>query len=101
MTTLEYGAAQVELSERTLNVTRVGCKFSRVKSIEQQHFRGRAARAVVGGRLGGARPAPAETPPGLRDDNLARRAIGAARVGAPTRLAFPASQVSAAWIDHA
>jgi PmbA protein len=94
MNTLNYGNVQVELSERTLDVTRVGCKFSRVKSIERQHHRGRAARAVMGGKLGHA-----SNTHGLSDDQLIRRAIEAAQAGAPTRLSFPASTVASRRID--
>ncbi|MFN8596765.1 MAG: hypothetical protein U0559_11375 [Anaerolineae bacterium] len=47
---------QTELIERHLDVTRVGCRFSRVKAIERQTFHGRAARAIARGSL--ATPAP-------------------------------------------
>jgi len=84
----EYANAQFEIAERTLDVTRVGCKFSRVKSIERQHQRGCAARAVVDGRLGYA------SHTGRVDENrLIQRAIETARKGAPIPLVFPASNV--------
>jgi PmbA protein len=96
MNTLNDGAAQVELSERILDVIRVGCKFSRVKSIERQTFHGRSARAIAGGKLGHA-----GNTQGLSDDELIGRAIEAAQVGAPTGLTFPGATVSSNQVDPA
>lgn len=75
---------QTELIERNLDVTRVACKFNRVKAIERQSFRGRAARAIANNRLGHA-----STTDGLSDDELIKRAIETARVDAPRQLVFP------------
>ncbi len=75
---------QVELIERNLDVTRVGCKFSRVKSIEQQSYRGRAARVITNSKVGHA-----STTDGLSDDQLIQRATASAQVKVPTTLAFP------------
>ena len=75
---------QTELIERNLSVTRVGCRYSRVKSIEQQTFRGRAARAVAHGKVGHA-----STTDGLSNDQLIKRAIETAQVKAPANLIFP------------
>ena len=96
MQTLTYDAAQVELLDRDLDVTRVDCKFSQVRSIERQSFRGRAARAIAGDRLGHA-----STTSDLSDDQLIRRAIKAARVAAPTGLSFPSVSIDSAHIDPA
>ena len=75
---------QVELIERKLDVTRVGCKFSRVKSIERQSYRGRAARVIAQGQAGHA-----STTDGLSDDQLVQRASEMAHVQVPKTLAFP------------
>ncbi|HSQ05866.1 MAG TPA: hypothetical protein VLN59_17640, partial [Burkholderiales bacterium] len=75
---------QVELIERNLDVTRVGCKFSRVKSIERQSYRGRAARVIANGKAGHA-----STTDGLSDDQLAQRAGEMAYVTVPKTLSFP------------
>ena len=80
---------QVELIERTLDVTRVGCKFSRVKSVGRQSFRGRAARAIAHSKVGHA-----STTDGLTDDQLIQRAIAAAQVKVPPTLSFPGEIVS-------
>src|SRR5512145_1176838 len=79
---------QTELIERNLDVTRVGCKFSRVKSIERQSYRGRAARVIVNGKAGHA-----STTDGLSDDQLVQRASEAARVNVPKTLSFPSDIV--------
>ena len=76
---------QVELIERNLDVTRVGCKFSRVKSIERQSYRGRAARVIANGKAGHA-----STTDGLTDDQLVQRASEMAHVTVPKSLSFPA-----------
>ncbi len=75
---------QTELIERNLSVTRVGCRYSRVKTIEQQTFRGRAARAITRGKVGHA-----STTDGLSNDQLIKRAIKTAQVDAPANLIFP------------
>jgi predicted Zn-dependent protease len=75
---------QIELVERNLDVTRVGCKFSRVKSIERQSYRGRAARVIADGKVGHS-----STTDGLSDDQLVERATTSAQVKVPTTLAFP------------
>ena len=75
---------QVELIERILDVTRVGCKFSRVKSIERQSYHGRAARVIANGRAGHA-----STTDGLPDDQLVQRASALAHVTVPKTLLFP------------
>jgi predicted Zn-dependent protease len=75
---------QIELIERHLDVTRVGCKFSRVKSIERQSYRGRAARVIVNGKAGHA-----STTDGLSDDQLIQRASELAHVNVPKTLSFP------------
>jgi PmbA protein len=75
---------QVELIERNLDVTRVGCKFSRVKSIERQSYRGRAARVITNGKVGHS-----STTDGLTDDQLVERATASAQVNVPVTLAFP------------
>lgn len=85
---------QTELIERNLSVTRVGCKFSRVKAIEQQTFRGRAARAVAHGKVGHA-----STTDGLSDDQLIARAIETAHVDAPANLVFPETTLSSTAPD--
>ncbi|NTU63151.1 MAG: hypothetical protein HGB05_07065, partial [Chloroflexi bacterium] len=75
---------QIELIERNLDVTRVGCKFSRVKSIERQSYRGRAARVIANGKAGHA-----GTTDGLSDDQLVQRANDMAHVNVPQTLSFP------------
>src|SRR5512139_1865839 len=75
---------QVELIERNLDVTRVGCKFSRVKSIERQNYRGRAARVIANGKAGHA-----STTDGLTNDQLVQRASEMAHVNVPKTLSFP------------
>ena len=75
---------QIELIERNLDVTRVGCKFSRVKSIERQSYRGRAARVIANGKVGHA-----GTTDGLSDDQLVQRASDMAHVNVPQTLSFP------------
>ena len=75
---------QVELIERNLDVTRVGCKVSRVKSIERQSYRGRAARVITNGKVGHS-----STTDGLTDDQLVERATASAQVNVPITLAFP------------
>jgi PmbA protein len=75
---------QVEFIERNLDVTRVGCKFSRVKSIERQSYRGRAARVIANGKVGHS-----STTDGLTDDQLIERATASAQVNVPVTLAFP------------
>ncbi len=80
---------QIELIERILDVTRVGCKMSRVKTIERQSFRGRAARVIANGRIGHA-----STTDGLTDDQLVQRAIETAQVKAPETLSFPGESIS-------
>jgi PmbA protein len=87
---------QIELIERNLEVTRVGCKFNRVKAIEQQSFRGRAARAIANGRLGYM-----STTDGLADDDLIKRATANARVAAPPALVFPNAIITSESIDPA
>ncbi|HEY4690614.1 MAG TPA: metallopeptidase TldD-related protein [Anaerolineae bacterium] len=84
MNVIRYGNAQVELLHRSLDVTRVGCKFSRVRSIERQHYLGRAARAIVNGKLGHA-----SSTDSLTDDRLVQRAIAVAQVDVPSTLTFP------------
>ncbi len=79
---------QIELIERNLDVTRVGCKFSRVKSIERQSYRGRAARIIANGKAGHA-----STTDGLSDDQLVQRAGEMAHVTVPKTLAFPSETV--------
>ena len=85
---------QVELIERNLNVTRVGCKFSRVKSIERQSYRGRAARVIAGGKVGHS-----STTDGLTDDQLIQRATASAQVNVPATLSFP-GQLSTSDQSH-
>ncbi len=85
---------QTELIERNLSVTRVGCKYSRVKAIEQQTFRGRAARAVAHGKVGHA-----STTDGLTNDQLIARAIETAQVDAPANLVFPETVTSGTTPD--
>ncbi len=80
---------QVELIERNLDVTRVGCKFSRVKSIERQNYHGRAARVITQGQAGHA-----STTDGLSDDQLVQRASEMAQVRVPKTLAFPGEIVA-------
>src|SRR5512136_2228617 len=75
---------QIELIERNLDVTRVGCRFSRVKSIERQSYRGRAARVIANGKVGHA-----STTDGLTEDQLVQRAAASAQVNVPTTLTFP------------
>jgi predicted Zn-dependent protease len=75
---------QVELIERNLDVTRVGCKFSRVKSIERQSYRGRAARVIANGKAGHA-----STTDSLTNDQLVQRASEMAHVNVPKTLSFP------------
>ncbi len=87
---------QTELIERNLDVTRVGCKFSRVKALEQQSFRGRAARAIANHQLG-----QASTTDGLSDDDLIKRAIDAAQVELPNDLVFPTAMLSSEPADPA
>jgi predicted Zn-dependent protease len=79
---------QVELIERNLDVTRVGCKFSRVKSIERQNYHGRAARVIHNGKAGHA-----STTDRLTDDQLVQRASEAARVNVPPTLSFPSEVI--------
>ena len=79
---------QTELIERHLDVTRVGCRFSRVKAIERQTFHGRAARAIARGKLGHA-----STTDGLTNDQLITRAVETAHVAAPDALTFPTGQL--------
>ncbi|HTP07272.1 MAG TPA: metallopeptidase TldD-related protein [Anaerolineae bacterium] len=79
---------QVELIERNLDVTRVGCKFSRVKSIERQSYYGRAARVIANGKAGHA-----STTDGLTDDQLVQRAGEMAHVTVPKALSFPSESV--------
>lgn len=80
---------QVELIERNLDVTRVGCKFSRVKSIERQSYRGRAARVIANGQAGHA-----STTDGLTDDQLVQRASEMAHVTVPKTLSFPSEPIT-------
>ena len=80
---------QVELIERNLDVTRVGCKFSRLKSIERQSYHGRAARVIANGKAGHA-----STTDGLSDDQLVQRASEMAHVHVPKTLSFPAESVN-------
>src|SRR5512139_3040728 len=80
---------QVELIERNLDVTRVGCKFSRVKSIERQNYRGRAARVIANGQAGHA-----STTDGLTDDQLVQRASEMAHVTVPKTLSFPSEPIT-------
>ncbi len=80
---------QTELIERNLSVTRVGCRYSRVKTIEQQTFRGRAARAIARGKVGHA-----STTDGLSNDRLIKRAIETAQVDVPANLIFPVTVTS-------
>jgi predicted Zn-dependent protease len=80
---------QIEFIERNLDVTRVGCKFSRVKSIDRQSYRGRAARVIVNGKAGHA-----STTDGLTDDQLVLRAGEMAHVNVPKTLSFPAESVT-------
>ena len=75
---------QIELIARNLDVTRVGCRFSRVKSIEQQSYHGRAARVIANGKAGHA-----STTDGLGDDQLVQRASEMAHVSVPQTLSFP------------
>ena len=86
---------QIELIERNLDVTRVGCKFSRVKSIERQSYRGRAARVIASGKVGHS-----STTDGLSDDQLIDRATASAQVNVPATLAFP-GQLSTSDQAHA
>src|SRR5512134_2091290 len=89
---------QIELIERNLDVTRVGCKFSRVKSIERQSYHGRAARVIAQGKAGHA-----STTDGLSDDQLVQRAVEMAHVSVPKTLSFPSefitSQHAASEVD--
>ncbi len=80
---------QIELIERNLDVTRVGCKFSRVKSIERQSYRGRAARVIANGKAGHA-----STTDGLTDDQLVQRADELAHVSVPKTLSFPSELIT-------
>src|SRR5512137_2437883 len=80
---------QIELIERNLDVTRVGCKFSRVKSIERQSYRGRAARVIANGKAGHA-----STTDGLTDDQLIQRAGEMAHVTVPKTLSFPSELIA-------
>ncbi len=80
---------QVEFIERNLDVTRVGCKFSRVKSIERQSYHGRAARVIANGKAGHA-----STTDGLTDDQLVQRASEMAHVNIPKTLSFPSESVT-------
>ncbi len=80
---------QIELIERHLDVTRVGCKFSRVKSIERQSFHGRAARVIASGKLGHA-----STTDGLTNNQLIEKARDTARVKAPDNLSFPTHAIT-------
>jgi PmbA protein len=80
---------QVELVERNLDVTRVGCKFSRVKSIERQSYHGRAARVIANGQVGHA-----STTDGLTDDQLIQRASDMAHVTVPKTLLFPSELIT-------
>jgi PmbA protein len=80
---------QVELVERNLDVTRVGCKFSRVKSIERQSYHGRAARVIANGQVGHA-----STTDGLTDDQLIQRARDMAHVTVPKTLLFPSELIT-------
>ncbi|CAG0934420.1 PmbA protein [Thermoflexales bacterium] len=80
---------QTELIERNLDVTRVGCKFSRVKSIERQSYRGRAARVIANGQAGHA-----STTDGLTDDQLVQRASEMAHVTVPKTLSFPSELIT-------
>ena len=80
---------QIELIERNLDVTRVGCKFSRVKSIERQSYHGRAARVLANGRAGHA-----STTDGLSDDQLVQRASDMAHVTVPKTLSFPSELIT-------
>ncbi len=80
---------QIELIERNLDVTRVGCKFSRVKSIERQSYHGRAARVIANGKAGHA-----STTDGLSDDQLVQRASEMAHVTVPKTLSFPTDLVT-------
>jgi PmbA protein len=79
---------QIEFIERNLDVTRVGCKFSRVKSIDRQSYRGRAARVIVNGKAGHA-----STTDGLTDDQLVLRAGEMAHVNVPKTLSFPGESI--------
>jgi len=80
---------QIELIERNLDVTRVGCKFSRVKSIERQSYHGRAARVLANGQAGHA-----STTDGLSDDQLVQRASDMAHVTVPKTLSFPSELIT-------
>ncbi len=80
---------QIELIERDLDVTRVGCKFSRVKSLERQTYHGRAARVIANGKAGHA-----STTDGLTDDQLVQRAGEMARVAVPKTLSFPGELIT-------
>ncbi len=86
---------QIELIERNLDVTRVGCKFSRVKSIERQSYRGRAARVIAAGKVGHT-----STTDGLSDDQLIQRATAGAQVKVPATLAFPGKIVDTRHCEH-
>jgi predicted Zn-dependent protease len=79
---------QVELLERNLDVTRLGCKFSRVRSIERQSYRGRAARVIANGKAGHA-----STTDGCTDEQLVQRASEMAHVSVPKTLSFPGESV--------
>ncbi len=87
---------QIELIERHQDVTRIRCKFSRVKALERQSFHGRAARAIANGKLGHA-----STTDGLSNDDLIKRAIDTAQVDAPNNLSFPAAVISSEPLDPA
>jgi predicted Zn-dependent protease len=80
---------QIELIERNLDVTRVGCKFSRIKSIERQSYHGRAARVIANGKAGHA-----STTDGLSDDQLVQRAGEMAHVSVPKTLSFPSELIT-------
>jgi predicted Zn-dependent protease len=87
---------QIELIERNLDVTRVGCKFSRVKSIEWQNYHGRAARVIANGKAGHA-----STTDGLTDDQLVQRASETACVNVPKTLLFPSELIANAQSSSA
>jgi PmbA protein len=89
MTPLNYRNAQIELTDRSLDITRVVCKFSRVRAIEKQKYHGGAARAIVDGRLGYAGGTGR-----LDRERLVRQAVEAAQSGAPARLDFPIVSIS-------
>src|SRR5512136_302098 len=80
---------QIELIERNLDVTRVGCKFSRVKSSERQSYRGRAARVIAHGKAGHASTTDDRT-----DNQLVQRASEMAHVTVPKTLSLPSELVT-------